>query len=109
MKFEVEQVQDALKRKDVRGFERTLSSINVKSSNRLRALAREVSTMCDVNALDALHVSAACLGKAEFFLTCDDETVDRKVCIEKLADEKGYRLKVRNAINYLQEKRRTGV
>ena len=104
VKFEIEQILDPLKRKDVRGFERALSKVNVASSRRLVALAREFSSKCNIGSLDALHVSAACLGEACFLLTCDDEILDRAVCIEKLAAEKGYRLKVRNPIDYLQER-----
>lgn len=109
VKFEVEQIQDPLKRKDVRGFERTLSLMNVHSSRPLIALAGEFSAHCNVNALDALHISATCLSKASFFITCDDEIVNRRICIEKLAAEEGYRLKVRNPINYLQERWRVKV
>ena len=104
VKFEIERIQDPLKRKDVRGFERTLSPVNVNSTSQLRALARDIATRCGVNALDALHVSSACIGGAEFLLTCDDEIVDRKFCIEKFLAEKGYWLKVRNPIEYLQER-----
>lgn len=104
VKFEVEQIQDPLKRKDVRGFERTLSLTNVHSSRSLISLAREFSARCNVNALDALHISAACLGEASFLITCDDEIVDKKVCIEKLAAEREYRLKVRNPIDYVRER-----
>jgi len=50
VKFEVEKILDPLKRKDVRGFEGTLSSVKV-------------------NPLDALHVSAACMVGASFLLT----------------------------------------
>jgi len=106
VKFEVEQILDPLKRKDIRGFERTLCTTNVASSRQLISLAREFSSKCGLNSLDALHVSAACLGKASFFITCDDDVLDKKICIERLAAEKRYRLKVRNPINYLQERGR---
>ena len=109
VKFEVERILDPLKRKEVRGFERTLSSTNIASSRQLIALAREFSSKCGLNSLDALHISAACLGMATFFITCDDEVLDRKTCIEKLAAEKRYRLKVRNPIKYLREKRRVEI
>jgi len=104
VKFEIEKILDPLKRKDVKGFERTLSIANVSSSKRLITLARELSARCNINALDALHVSAACLGRAALFITCDDEIVLKKVCIEKFVAAKGYRLKVRNPINYVKEK-----
>ena len=104
VKFEIEQIFDSLKRKDVRGFERTLSSLNITSSDRLISLAKDFSVNCALNALDSLHVSAACVGGAHFLLTCDDEILARKACIERLATENGYRLKVRDPVNYLKER-----
>ena len=103
VKFEIEQILDPLKRKDVRGFERILTKANVASSRQLLALARDFSK-CSIGSLDALRVSAACLGEACFLLTCDDEILNNALCLEKPNAEKGYRLKVRNPINYLQEK-----
>jgi len=106
VKFEIEKIVDPLKGKDVRGFERTLASVNVASTKRIIALARRFSVECDLNPLDALHVSSACLGKVNWFLTCDNEILQNSRCIEKFATEKGYRLKVRNPVNYLEEMRR---
>lgn len=103
VKFEIEQILDPLKRKDVRGFERTLGSVKVSSSGRIIVLALEFSSECNISSLDALRVSAACLGEATFLLTCDDEILNKTMCIERLATEKGYTLKVRNPINYLWE------
>jgi len=42
------------------------------------------------------------MGEADF-LTCDDEILDRRIYIENLAAERGYRLKVWNPVNYLKE------
>jgi len=105
VKFEIEKVADPLKRKDVRGFERALSSVNITGSERLIALATEFRSRCSLNSLDALHVSSSCLGEADF-LTCDDEILDKRVCIENLVLKRGYRLKVRNPVNYVKERRR---
>jgi len=104
VKFEIERIADSLKWKDVRGFERTLASVNVASSKQIISLARKISAKCGLNPLDALHVSAACLGRVDWFLTCDDEILQKGWCIEELATEEGYRLKVRNPIDYLKEK-----
>lgn len=103
VKLEIEKILDPLKRKDVRGFERTLSSVNIASSRQIIALAEEFTIKCALNPLDALHVSSAWVGKSDWFLTCDDEILQETFCIEKLAAEKGYRLKVRNTTDYLQE------
>jgi predicted nucleic acid-binding protein len=106
VKFEIERIVDPLKRKDVRGFERTLASVNVASGKQIISLARKFSVKCGLNPLDALHASAACLGRCGWFLTCDDEILQNGRCIEELVTEEGYRLKVRNPINYLEEKRK---
>lgn len=65
VKFEIEKILDSLKRKDARGFERTLASANVASAKQVISLARKFSAKCGLNSLDALHVSSACIGKAD--------------------------------------------
>ena len=103
VKFEMEQIKDPLKRKNIQGFERILSKTNVTSSKRLIILAKEINFRCKLNSLDALHSAAACIGKANFLLTCDDEILQNTNCIEALAAKKGYKLKVRNPLDYMQE------
>ena len=49
MKFEIEKIVDPLKRKDVRGFERTLASVNVASGKQIISLARKFSAECGLN------------------------------------------------------------
>ena len=103
VKFEIEQIKDHLKRKNIQGFERILSKENVASSKRLIIIANEINVKCNLNSLDALHLAAAFVGKVNFLLTCDDEILENTDCIEMLAAKKGYKLKVRNPIDYLQE------
>jgi len=105
VKFEIEEIPDRLKRKDVRGFEGTFSSVNIASSEEIADLARRFSSECSLNPLDASHVSAACVGIADCFITCDEEILHGGSCVSRLAAEKGYRLKVRNPVRYLKEKR----
>ncbi len=103
IKFEIEQIKYPLKKKNVRAFEKILSKTNVTSNKRLITTAKEIKTKCNVNSLDSLHLGAAFIGKADFFLTCDDEILDRKDCVEPLVAHKGYKLRVRNPINYINE------
>ncbi len=103
VKFEIEQILDLQKRKDIRGFERALSKTNVKSNRKLIVLAQEFISVCRLGSLDALHIASASVGSAEYFLTCDDQVTDRAPFIEKLAKTRGYNIKVRNPINYLEE------
>ncbi|MCJ7761492.1 hypothetical protein MUP59_10210 [Candidatus Bathyarchaeota archaeon] len=68
----------------------------VESSQLLR-------TECKINVLDALHIISAYYGKAEFFLTCDDEILSRRTCVEEFLKRKEYKIKVRNPIKYIEE------
>jgi GTP cyclohydrolase III len=56
-----------------------------------------------VSGASALHSVAAFIGGANFLLTCDNEILENTNCIETLAEKKGYKLKVRNPINYIKE------
>jgi len=103
VKFEIKQIKDPVKKKNIQGFERILSKTNIASSKQLIALAKEISTKCKLNSLDALHSAASCVGKADALLTCDYEFLDNTCCIETLAAKKGYKIKVTNPINYIQE------
>jgi hypothetical protein len=105
VKFELERIWDTLKRNDVKGFEATLSTFNVSTSKGIISLALSFVRNCKIGDLDALHLAAACIGDVTFFLTCDDEVISHAFCIEALASEKGYKLKVRNPINYLKDRR----
>lgn len=105
VKFEIELIKDPLKRKNIKGFEKLLSKSNVNSNNQLLFLAKEIKSECKLNSLDALHLAAAFLGEADFLLTCDDEILDNAICIEKLAVNRGYKLKVRNPLDYIKKDR----
>lgn len=43
------------------------------------------------------------MGEAAFLLTCDGEVLNKTGCIERIAAKKGYRLRVRNPIDYFWE------
>lgn len=43
------------------------------------------------------------LWKANYLLTYDNEILKNSICIEKLAAKKGYKLKVKNPIDYIQK------
>lgn len=108
VKFEIERIKDPLKRKDVRGMERVLSATNIIGNEKLVSLAKAFSFTCNLNALDALHLSTACVGDADLLLTCDDEILNKRVQLENFSVKKGHRLKVRNPVDYVMGRRRKG-
>jgi predicted nucleic acid-binding protein len=98
VKSEIEQIIDPLKRKDIRGFERALSKKNVTRSRKLIELAKDFSCECRIDPLDALHIASACMAKANYLLTCDDQVIGKADCVERFAKSKGYKLKVSNPL-----------
>lgn len=103
VKFEIKRIYGELKRKNVSGFEEVLCQVNVSSSKKLINLANNFMSECNLSALDSLHTAAACVAKADYLLTCDDEITNASSCIEESASIRGYKLKVRNPIKYLEE------
>lgn len=91
------------KRKDIRGFERALSQINVTGSKKLTGLANAFNLECHFSAIDSLHIASACVGKADYFLTCDDQIINSASRIEKISKLQGYKLKVRNPVKYVDQ------
>jgi predicted nucleic acid-binding protein len=88
VKFEIDQIQDPAKKKNIQSFEKTISKTNVKSNQQLINIAKEITAKCKLNSLDALHAAAACIGKTNYLLTCDDEILDHANCIETIAAKK---------------------
>jgi predicted nucleic acid-binding protein len=102
VKYEIKRICGELKRKNISGFEEALCQVNITSSKKLIDLANNFISECNLSALDALHTAAACIGKADYLLTCDDEITNKFSCIDESASFKGYKLKVRNPIKYLE-------
>lgn len=64
VKIELEEIEDQEKREDIRNFEGALCDLNFKHSEKAKTLAKEIMK-CNVNLLDALHLSASALAKEE--------------------------------------------
>ncbi len=45
---------------------------------------------CGFRGRDALHIAAACLGKASYCVSCDDQMVKRAECCAKVTQENGF-------------------
>ncbi len=49
-----------------------------------------------------LHLASA-INSAQFFLTCDDFILEKADCIEEAIKRKGYILKIKNPVNFIEE------
>lgn len=66
----------------------------VKSTENTHEIYEGIARECGLEAVDALHIALSIENKIDFFLTTDDEILNRRKCIEK------YGIVVRNPIEY---------
>jgi hypothetical protein len=69
-------------------------------------LGKQLETQCQIKARDALHVASAIIGKARYFLSCDQKITQIKQakCYRRLA--KSYRqtyFSVMNPIRFVEK------
>lgn len=60
-----------------------LSDKHIFQSKEVLNLARKILKTCKISPRDAIHLSSAKMGKAKYFLTCDDDILKSKDCLEK--------------------------
>ncbi|MFH1773420.1 MAG: PIN domain-containing protein [Methanobacteriota archaeon] len=102
VKIEVKEIEDEEKREDVINFERVLCDLNFEHSDEAKTLASKIVRRCSIGVLDALHISAAVLVNAKFFLTCDDDVIAKRVCIAKVLIDKKQSINILNPVDYLK-------
>ncbi|MBU4374231.1 MAG: hypothetical protein KKD69_04540 [Euryarchaeota archaeon] len=75
----------------------------IELSDAIIEFAKELQKICNLSGGDALHLACAC-NSAEFFLTCDDFILEKTKCIEELMKKEGYLLKVKNPVDFIEER-----
>ena len=53
--------------------------------------------------MDALHISSACIGACDCFITCDDELTIKRTKIENLLKPLGFKIIIRNPVDFINE------
>jgi hypothetical protein len=101
VKMELGEIENEEKRKDMTNFERVLCDLNFEHGNDSKDLVMELMKECNVRLLDALHISATVLTEAKFFLTCDDEVIKKRTCIEKVLSHGKYHIIIADPVDYL--------
>ena len=69
---------------------------HISQTDKLIRMADDVYEKCNIAPRDSLHIASAALGKAKYFLTCDDGLVKRQNCIEK-----NFSIKVINPVQFI--------
>ena len=69
-----------------------LCSVKLKGTEEQLQLANELEQKCGLKGRDALHIAAACSGKATYCVTCDDFVLKRADCCAKVTEEHGFKV-----------------
>jgi len=80
-----------------------LCSQHVSENESIKFLAEEIYEKCGVAPRDALHIASACVGKSDFFVTCDYEISKKAKKIEKVLKDKGYNTHIRSILDFMKE------
>lgn len=81
----------------------SLCSEHISETNDIKNLAIKIYKRSKIEVRDALHIATACIGKADYFITCDDEIIRQAEIIGKELREFGFYIKITNVINFIEE------
>lgn len=84
--FEVNNIFSLDRRTKVRDY-LDLCAVHLDHSEDILNLGKRVHNECQIRARDALHIAAAILGGARYFLSCDKQVIKEKssVCYQQIA------------------------
>lgn len=78
--------------------------IEVSITSEADNIAKRINIQCKINDYaDCLHLALACVSNCNYFITCDDEIVEKDSVIESVVGRSGFTLKIRNPIDFLNE------
>jgi predicted nucleic acid-binding protein len=81
----------------------TLCSTYVYETDVLEKMALKISRKTRIKPRDALHIASACLGKVEYFITCDNGVIRKANKIEKDLKGLGYNIKICGILDFIEE------
>ena len=95
--YEVSNILTSRKRFEVEKY-LSLCEKRIEEDDGIKNLAITIRDRCGIKDREALHLASAIIGKADCFLTCDDDVTKREsaVCIEKIGKEYGSRVIIFN-------------
>jgi len=71
---------------------------HISQTGKIEKLAENIYKKCNIASRDSLHIASAKVGKAKYFLTCDDALVKKQSCIEK-----NFSIKIINPIQFVND------
>ena len=80
-----------------------ICSKHVSETGKLKEIAKQIAEESGVEGRDALHIASACVGEAEYFITCDNDITKKHRKIEKITKKLGYKIKMINPLYFIEE------
>ncbi|MEK6590982.1 MAG: PIN domain-containing protein [Nitrospinota bacterium] len=86
----------------------SLCKNRVEEGKDIKDLAIVIRDRCSIKDRDALHLASAIIGKADYFLTCDNKITARKgvKCVEKISEEYGNKIRILSPVNFEYKRRK---
>jgi predicted nucleic acid-binding protein len=86
----------------------SLCKNRVEEGEDIKDLAIVIRDRCSIKDRDALHLASAIIGKADYFLTCDNKITARKgvKCVEKISEEYGNKIRILSPVNFEYKRRK---
>ncbi|MBI4789412.1 MAG: PIN domain protein [Chloroflexi bacterium] len=109
LEFEIEQNKDTELRSKVQAYLR-LAKHDRRGTEEQLSLAQRLEKECGFKGRDALHIAAACLGKARYCVSCDDQMVKRVECCVKITRETGFEVALvgpEDLVRILEERKKS--
>lgn len=88
----------------------SLCKSRIEEVEDIKDLAIIIRDRCSIKDRDALHLASAIIGKADYFLTCDNEITATKgvKCVEKISEEYGNKIRILSPLNFEYERGKYG-
>lgn len=93
LEFEIGQTKDEDLKNKVETYLEVCAHA-IRADERQLELAQRLENECGFKGRDALHLAAACIGKAIFCVTCDDRMFRHADCCERITRDNGFRVKL---------------
>lgn len=99
---EINMIRNPDKQRYTRAVLRLYFKVFMALDEKINSLASELSASLRLDHFDTRHISSACFGGASYFITCDDELLERRKEIERVLAKKGFKVKVINPVNFVK-------
>ena len=101
---EISLIDDRSKRELVEAIVTYLSEDIIEIDDKIIKLADSIKRDSSINDfMDCLHIASACFGVCRYYITCDDELVNKNLKIMSSVRAGGFEIRIVNPIIFVEE------